>query len=145
MVAERSIIQTNLFLWHWKKPRIQILFNIFLTIRLAQSVYAKYLLYQLFISYFIYIVIFKVHIFWEDPYILKNLHRRFVKCSNGQIYSGDFTKFWGLLRIYELYLTNFIFCLPFSGWLELMTGVADKVVLPGELVVGDNDTGVHVS
>ena len=37
------------------------------------------------------------------------------------------------------------FCLPFSGWLELMTGVADKVVLPGELVVGDNDTGVHVS
>ena len=43
------------------------------------------------------------------------------------------------------YLTNFIFCLPFSGWLELMTGVADKVVLPGELVVGDNDTGVHVS
>ena len=28
----------------------------------------------------------------------------FVLCSNSQIYSGDFAKFCGLLRIYELYL-----------------------------------------
>ena len=32
----------------------------------------------------------------------KNLHRRFVLYSNGQIYGGDFGKFYGLLRIYEL-------------------------------------------
>ena len=41
--------------------------------------------------------IFKVHIFWEG-------HRRFVLCINGRIYSGDFSKFCGLLRIYELYV-----------------------------------------
>ena len=45
----------------------------------------------------------KVHIFWEGHKILRNLHRRFVLCSNGQIYGGDFAKFCGLLRIYELY------------------------------------------
>ena len=33
---------------------------------------------------------------------MRNLHGRFVLCSNGQIYSGDFAKFCGLLRIYEL-------------------------------------------
>ena len=46
----------------------------------------------------------KVHIFWEGNKILRNLHRRFVLCSASQIYSGDFAKFCGLLRIYELYL-----------------------------------------
>ena len=35
---------------------------------------------------------------------MQNLHRRFVLCSKGQIYGGDFAKFCGLLRIYELYL-----------------------------------------
>ena len=35
---------------------------------------------------------------------MRNLHRRFVLCSDSQIYSGDFAKFCGLLRIYELYL-----------------------------------------
>ena len=35
---------------------------------------------------------------------MRNLHRRFVLCSNGQIYGGDFAKFCGLLRIYELYI-----------------------------------------
>ena len=34
---------------------------------------------------------------------MRNLHRRFVLCTNGQIYGGDFAKFCGLLRIYELY------------------------------------------
>ena len=46
--------------------------------------------------------LYKVHIFWEGQKILRNLHSRFVLCSNGQIYSGDFAKFCGLLRIYEL-------------------------------------------
>ena len=34
---------------------------------------------------------------------MRNLQCRFVLCSNGQIYSGDFVKFCGLLGIYELY------------------------------------------
>ena len=37
---------------------------------------------------------------------LRNHHLRFVLCSNGQIYSRDFAKFRGLLRIYELYLPD---------------------------------------
>ena len=37
---------------------------------------------------------------------MRNLHHRFVLCCNGQIYGGDFTKFCGLLRIYELYKNN---------------------------------------
>ena len=46
---------------------------------------------------------FKVHIFWEGHKSLRNLQRRFVLSSNGQIYGGDSAKFCGLLRIYELY------------------------------------------
>ena len=46
----------------------------------------------------------KVHIFWEGHKILRNLHPRFVLCSASQIYSGDFVKFCGRLRIHELYL-----------------------------------------
>ena len=46
----------------------------------------------------------KVHIFWEVHKFLRNLHLRFVLCSKGQICSGDFAKFCGLLRIYELYV-----------------------------------------
>ena len=45
----------------------------------------------------------KVHIFWEGDKILWNLHDRFVLFSASQIYGGDFAKFCGLLRIYELY------------------------------------------
>ena len=44
----------------------------------------------------------KVHIFWEGHKILRNLHRRFDWHYIGQIYSEDFKKFCGLLRIYEL-------------------------------------------
>ena len=47
--------------------------------------------------------IYKVHIFWEGHKILRNLHRRFDRYYIGQIYDGDFVKFCGLLRIYELY------------------------------------------
>ena len=38
----------------------------------------------------------------KNTKILQNHHLRFVLCSIGQIYSGDFAKFRGLLRIYEL-------------------------------------------
>ena len=44
----------------------------------------------------------KVHTFWEGHKVLQNLHRRFVLSSNGQMYGGDFIKYCGLLRIYEL-------------------------------------------
>ena len=44
----------------------------------------------------------KVHIFWEGHKILGNLHQLFVLCTASQIISGNFAKFCGLLRIYEL-------------------------------------------
>ena len=46
----------------------------------------------------------KVHIFREGHKFLQNLNCRFVLCSNCQISCGDFAKFCGLLRIYELYM-----------------------------------------
>ena len=49
----------------------------------------------------------KVHIFWEGHKILQNLHLTFVPCSNGQINGGDFAKFCGLLRLYELYYSRY--------------------------------------
>ena len=53
--------------------------------------------------------IVKVHIYSEKAKkILRNLHRRFVLCGASQIYSGDFAKFCGLLRIYELYQITFL-------------------------------------
>ena len=44
----------------------------------------------------------KVHIFWEGHKILRNLHQLFVLSTTSQIIGGDFAKFGGLLRIYEL-------------------------------------------
>ena len=44
----------------------------------------------------------KVYIFWEGHKILRNLHLWFVLCYASLIYSGDFEKLCGLLRIYEL-------------------------------------------
>ena len=44
----------------------------------------------------------KVHIFWEGHKILWNLHQLFDWQYIGQIIGGDFAKFCGLLRIYEL-------------------------------------------
>ena len=41
----------------------------------------------------------KVHIFWEGHQFLRNLHCRFVLCSNGQIYSWDFAKLCGLILV----------------------------------------------
>ena len=34
---------------------------------------------------------------------MRNLHRRFDWHYIGQIYGGDFAKYCGLLRVYELY------------------------------------------
>ena len=52
----------------------------------------------------------RVHIFWEGHKCLRNLHLRFVLCSNSQIYGGDFWKFCGLHRIYELWwITIFLY------------------------------------
>ena len=47
----------------------------------------------------------KIHIFWEGHKILLYLHLRFVLCSNVKSTvhrGGDFAKFCGLLRRYEL-------------------------------------------
>ena len=44
----------------------------------------------------------KGQIFWEGHKMLQNLHFRFDWHYIGQIYGGDFAKFWGHLRIYEL-------------------------------------------
>ena len=45
---------------------------------------------------------FKVHIFWEDHKILRNLHQLFDWQYIGQKIGEDFAKFFDLLRIYEL-------------------------------------------
>ena len=48
----------------------------------------------------------KVCIFWEGHKILRNLHLTFVLCNASQKWGGDFAKFCGLLRIYELYIDH---------------------------------------
>ena len=45
--------------------------------------------------------------------MLRNLHRRFDWHYIGQFYGGDFAKFCGLLRIYELY--HLLFALESIG------------------------------
>ena len=47
---------------------------------------------------------YKVHIFWESHKIVRNLHQLFDWQSIGQKIGGNFAKFCGLLRIYELYI-----------------------------------------
>ena len=50
----------------------------------------------------IYIYIY-LYIFGREGHkILRNLHQIFVLCTVSQIIGGDFAKFCGLLRIYEL-------------------------------------------
>ena len=51
--------------------------------------------FLLFLNFFA-----KVYIFSGRPQKMQNLPRRF---DIGQIYSGDFAKYCGLLRIYDLY------------------------------------------
>ena len=81
------------------------------------SIPSKYLEFYIISSLEYYLIEFrfarlryvKVHIFWDGHKFLWNLHRRFVLCSNCQIYGGDFADFCGLLRIYELYYRFVIF------------------------------------
>ena len=47
----------------------------------------------------------KVHILWEGHKILQNLHLTFDHSTYSQRLRGDFAKFCGLLRIYELYFS----------------------------------------
>ena len=76
------------------------------------SIPSKYLEFYIISSLEYYLIEFrfarlryvKVHIFWDGHKFLWNLHRRFVLCSNCQMYGGDFATFCGLLRIYDLYL-----------------------------------------
>ena len=72
---------------------------------------------------------FKVHIFWEGHKILQNLHQLFVPCTASLIVGGDFAKFCGLLRIYELYLYVFV-RLDFVSWtlLEVKINI-NRVIL----------------
>ena len=66
----------------------------------------------------------KGHIFWEGHKILRNLHQLFDCQYIGQIIGGDFLKFCGLLRVYELYSTKKT---KFPNWFEnilKMFGVA---------------------
>ena len=56
----------------------------------------------------------KLHIFWEAHKILRNLHRRFDWHYIGQIYVGNFAKYCGLLRIYELFNRSFLAWKPFG-------------------------------
>ena len=53
-------------------------------------------------SHGLYILIHKVHIFWEGHKILWNLHLTFDYSTYSQKLGEDFAKFCGLLRIYEL-------------------------------------------
>ena len=50
----------------------------------------------------------KVHIFWEGHKILQNLHRRLDRYYIGQIYGGDFAKFYGLYMNFITYLTRLV-------------------------------------
>ena len=53
------------------------------------------------------LILYVVHIFWEGHKILRNLHLLIDLEYIEQIIGGDFAKFCGLLRIYELY-TEFV-------------------------------------
>ena len=44
----------------------------------------------------------KVHIFWEGHIYFWKLHQLLVQFTASQMIGGDFAKFCGLLRIYEL-------------------------------------------
>ena len=62
----------------------------------------------------------QVHIFWEGHKILRNIHRIFDwQYIVGQIYSGDFAKLCGLLRINKLYFRK-CWCTVLSSWHPLI-------------------------
>ena len=63
--------------------------------------YSQTTFFAIFISFFTALKS-KVHILWEGHKISRNLHQLFDWQYIGQIISGDYAKFCGLLRIYEL-------------------------------------------
>ena len=63
----------------------------------------KYIYSFFFVAFSCGLGLVKIHLLWEGHKIFQNLHHRFDSYYIGQIYSGDFPKFCGLLRIYELY------------------------------------------
>ena len=89
---------------HW-----YVLLTSFL-LRLCQKSEQSSYLKSLFTDYFPFNSLYyvKVHIFWEGHTILGNLHQRFDRYYIRQIYAGDFTKFCGLLRIYELHFSSIL-------------------------------------
>ena len=111
----------GLYLWHHWQSIVYLFFIIFkyqfkqTTLCYCNSLFlfllriemeSFFFLYMCYISTkFLEIIDFcvKVHIFWEAHKILRNFHHRFVLCSNSLIYVGNFVKFRGPLRIYELY------------------------------------------
>ena len=50
------------------------------------------------------VILLKLRFCEKATKVLGNHQLKFVLCSNGQIFSGDFAKLCGLLRIYELYI-----------------------------------------
>ena len=99
-----SILWTHFFFFKWSKY-----FNSNLSFKLNNRVGKKNRSLcqynDLFRNWWLHNTVFlcKVHIFWEGHKILQNLHCSFHRYYIGQIYGGDFSKFCGLLRIYELY------------------------------------------
>ena len=67
---------------------------------------------------------FKVHIFWEGHKILRYLHLTFDCMYCSQKRGGDFAKFCGLLRIYELYEQKIALC---RFWLTKFRQRSDKL------------------
>ena len=53
--------------------------------------FSYHFLYEFYIPnvFWIKSVVYKVHIFWEGDHFFRNLHSRFVLCSNDQIYGGE--------------------------------------------------------
>ena len=47
-----------------------------------------------------------VHIFWEGHKVLRNLYLTFVYSTYRQKQGGDLSKFYGLLRMYEIFIQS---------------------------------------
>ena len=76
----------------------------------------------------------KVYIFWEGHKILRNLHQLFVLCTASQIVGGDFAKFCGLLRIYELYYLKLFWASKSAVYNQQQVIMAISIYLPTYLV-----------
>ena len=111
---------SKIILRNTKTFRKQSLLNAFL----SRYVILKILVNVIY-EIIMFLLVFKVHIFWEGHKILRNLHQSFFRCTASQIIGGDFANFCGLLRIYELYFEKYSISLHslkmlenFSLWLQ---------------------------